>query len=134
MTYKMSEFQGISPGQVEKLREAGIENSDDMMRVWADQSNRTALLQKTGIALDHFTDLASMSRLARVKNVGPRFVGVLLAAGIDGPQSLFEHTPESLVKRLGEVAMEKNLTSPVPTLEQVSPWYSDQKYASAAAK
>ena len=127
MAYKMSEFQGINPAQIEKLREAGIENSDDMMRVWADQPNRTALLQKTGIALEHFTDLASMSRLARVKNVGPTYVGVLLAAGIDGPKSLFEYTPVSLVKRLGEVATEKNLTSPVPTLEQVSLWYADQK-------
>jgi hypothetical protein len=134
MTYKMSEFQGLNPAQIEKLREAGIENSDDMMRVWADQSNRTALLQKTGIALDHFTDLASMSRLARVKNVGPKYVGVLLAAGIDGPKSLFEHTPESLVKHLGEVAREKNLTSPVPTLEQVGPWYADQKFVSTAAQ
>ena len=133
MTYKMSEFQGLNSAQVDRLRDAGIENSDDMMRVWADQPKRAALLAQTGISLDHFTDLASMSRLARVKNVGPRFVGVLLAAGIDGPRTLFEHTPESLVKRLGEVAMEKNLTSPVPTLEQVGPWYADQKLASAAA-
>jgi len=134
MTYKMSEFQGLNPAQIEKLREAGIENSDDMMRVWADHTNHTALLQRTGIALDHFTDLASMSRLARVKNVGPKYVGVLLAAGIDGPKSLFEHTPESLVKHLGEVAREKNLTSPVPTLEQVGPWYADQKFVAAAAQ
>ena len=134
MTYKMSEFQGINPAQIDKLREAGIENSDDMMRVWADQPNRTALLEKTGISLDHFTDLASMSRLARVKNVGPKFVAVLLAAGIDGPKSLFEHTPETLVKRLGEVATEKNLTSPVPTLEQISPWFADQKPVLVEAK
>lgn len=134
MTYKMSEFQGLNPAQLEKLREAGIENSDDMMRVWANQPKRTALLAQTGIALDHFTDLVSMSRLARVKNVGPKYVGVLLAAGIDGPKSLFEHTPESLVKRLADVATEKNLTSPVPTLEQVSPWYADQMPVTAAAR
>src|SRR6185295_8961032 len=133
MTYKMSEFQGINPEQIEKLRGAGIENSDDMMRIWADQPKRAALLTQTGIALDHFTDLASMSRLARVKNVGPKYVGVLVAAGIDGPRSLFEHTPESLIKRLGEVAAEKNLTGPMPTLEQVSPWYVDQKPVAAAA-
>jgi Domain of unknown function (DUF4332) len=134
MTYKMSEFQGINPEQIEKLREAGIENSDDMMRVWADQPKRTALATQTGIAMDHFTDLASMSRLARVKNVGPKYVGVLVAAGIDGPRSLFEHTPESLVKRLAEVATEKNLTSPVPTLVEVGPWYADRMPVVAAAK
>jgi len=134
MTYKMSEFQSIDPGHVEKLREAGIENTDDMMRVWADQPKRTALMEKTGIDLDHFTSLASMSRLARVKNVGPTYVAVLMAAGIDGPKSLFEHTPEALVKRLVEVAAEKKLTSPVPTLDQVSPWFSDPKPVAAGAK
>ncbi len=130
----MSEFKAIDPGHVEKLREAGIEDTDDMMRVWADQPKRTALVEKTGMTMDQFTDLASMSRLARVKNVGPNYVAVLMAAGIDGPKSLFEHSPEALVKRLGEVAAEKKLTSPVPTLEQVGPWYSDLKPVAADAK
>jgi hypothetical protein len=134
MTYKMSEFQGIDPGHVEKLRAAGIENTDDLMRLWADQSKRAAIAEKAGIDMDRFTTLASMSRLARVKNVGPKFVNVLLAAGIDGPKSLFEHTPEALVKRLAEVAAEKKLTSPIPTLEEVSPWYGDPKTEAVVAK
>jgi hypothetical protein len=134
MTYKLSEFQSIDPGHVVKLREAGIETTDDMMRAWADQPKRASVAEKAGMDMDHFTNLASMSRLARVKNVGPKFVGVLLAAGIDGPKSLFEHTPEALVKRLGEVATEKKLSSPVPTLEEVGPWYGDPKTEAVVAK
>ena len=134
MTYKLSEFQSIDPGHVVKLREAGIETTDDMMRAWADQTKRASIAEKAGMDMDHFTDLASMSRLARVKNVGPKFVGVLLAAGIDGPKSLFEQTPEALVKRLGEVAEEKKLSSPVPTLEEVGPWYGDPKTEAVVAK
>jgi hypothetical protein len=133
MTYKMSEFQDIDPGHVVKLREAGIESTDDLMRLWADQPKRAELVEKSGIDLERFTNLASMARLARVKNVGPKYVGVLLAAGIDGPKSLFEHTPEALVKRLGEVAAEKKLTSPVPTLEEVAPWFNDPKPVAAVA-
>jgi len=133
MKYKMSEFKAIDPGHVEKLREAGIEDTDEMMRVWADQPKRSELMQKTGMTIEQLTELAAMSRLARVKNVGPSYVAVLMAAGIDGPKSLFENTPEALVKRLNEVAKEKNLTSPVPTLEQVGPWYSDSKPVAAAA-
>jgi len=132
MTYKMSEFRSIDPGHVENLRKAGIENTDDMMRVWADRSKRATVIETTGIGLDEFTNIASMSRLARVQNVGPKYVGVLLAAGIDGPKSLFEHTPETLVKRLGEVAAEKKLTSPVPTAEQVGPWFQEVKPVAAA--
>lgn len=131
MNYKMSEFQGVDPGHIEKLRELGIENTDDMMRAWGDQPNRADLVKKTGIDLEMFTSLASMARLARVTTVGPKFVGVLLAAGIDGPKTMFEHTPEGLVKRLGEVAAEKGITSPVPTLEQVSAWYTERRPAVA---
>lgn len=131
MTYKMSDFQDIDPGHVVKLREAGIESTDDLMRLWADSPKRAELAEKSGIDLDRFTNLASMARLARVKNVGPKFVGVLMAAGIDGPKSLFEHTPEALVKRLGEVAAEKKLNSPVPTLEDVAPWFNDPKPVAA---
>lgn len=133
LKYSMSDFQAIDPGHVEKLREAGINDTDEMMRVWADQPKRAALVEKTGMTMDQFTGFAAMSRLARVKNVGPNYVAVLMAAGIDGPKSLFEHTPEALVKLLGEVAAEKSLTSPVPTLEQVGPWYSDVKPVAAVA-
>jgi hypothetical protein len=130
MTYKMNEFQGINPAQIDKLREAGIENSDDMMRVWADQPNRSGLLEKTGISIDHLTDLVSMSRLARVRNVGPKYVGVLLAAGIDGPRN----THPKLGKRLAEVVTEKNLTGPVPTAEEIGVWFADSKQAVAGVQ
>jgi len=133
MTYKMSEFTGIGQDHVTKLREAGIENTDDMLRLWADQPNRDSLATKAGIDGKQFAGFASMSRLARVKNVGPKYVEVLMAAGVDGPKSLFEYTPESLVKRLGEVMAEKKLTSPMPPLEVVETWFVDAKPEVGAA-
>lgn len=132
MTYKMSEFTGIGQNHVTKLREAGIESSDDMLRLWADQPNRDSLATKTGIDIKQMAGFASMCRLARVKNVGPKYVEVLMAAGIDGPKSLFEFTPESLVKRLGEVVSEKKLTSPVPTPVEIGTWFVDSKPEVAA--
>ena len=127
MTYKFSEFPGIDHNQVTKLREVGIESTDDMMRIWADEPKRSSLVEKTGINLEQFARLASMARLARVKNVGTKYVAALLAAGIDGPKSLFEYTPESLVKRLVEVKAEKKLTVDVPELRDIAGWFTDVK-------
>ena len=127
MTYKMSEFTGIGQDHVAKLRESGIENSDDMLRLWADQPNRDSLATKSGIDMKQLTGFASMSRLARVKNVGPKYVEVLMAAGIDGPKSLFEYSPESLLKRLSEVMAEKKMTAPMPTPAEVGTWFVDAK-------
>jgi hypothetical protein len=94
---------------------------------------RASLVEKTGITMEQFTTFASMARLARVKNVGPKYVDVLLAAGIDGPKSLFEFAPETLAKRLGEVKVEKNLTSPVPPLAEITTWFTDMKTPGLAA-
>ena len=133
MTYKFSEFVGIDQDQVAKLHKVSIENTDDMMRLWGDELNRPSLVEKTGITMNQFAKLVSMARLARVKNVGPKYVEMLLAAGIDGPKSLFDFTPESLMKRLGEVVAEKKLTSPVPTLVEIQAWFVDAKPPVAAA-
>jgi hypothetical protein len=133
MTYKFGEFPGIDLNQVTKLREVGIESTDDMMRLWADESKRASLVEKTGISLEQFAKLASMARLARVKNVGPKYVEVLLAAGIDGPKSLFEYTPASLLKRLDEVKAERKLTAQVPALSEIENWFQDVKPVVVAA-
>lgn len=133
MSHRMNEFTAIDPAHVTKLREAGIENTDDMMRLWADQTKRSALMEKTGINEVEFTRFVSMSRLARIKQVGPKYVEVLLAAGIDGPKSLFEFEPAALAKRLGEVKLEKGMTCPVPPLTEIETWYKDSVPSRVAA-
>ena len=133
MTYKFSEFMGIDQNHVTKLREVGIDNTDDMMQIWADEPKRSSLVEKTGISLEQFAKLASMARLARIKNVGTKYVAALLVAGIDGPKSLFEYTPESLVKRLAELKAEKKLTVEVPELREVAVWFTDVKPVAVGA-
>jgi hypothetical protein len=133
ITYKFSEFVGIDQDDVVKLRKAAIENTDDMMRIWGDELKRPSLVETTGITMNQFAKLVSMARLARVKNVGPKYVEVLLAAGIDGPKSLFEYTPESLVKRLEEVIAEKKLKAALPALPEIENWFTDVKKPSVVA-
>lgn len=132
MTHMMSEFSGIDQKEVTKLREAGIENTDDVKRLWAEEANRASLVEKTGISMDRFTMIVSTARLGRMKTVEPKFVETLIAAGIDGPKSLFEFTPETLLKRLSAVAAEKKLTSPMPTLAEIQAWFVDSKPMVAA--
>ena len=126
MTYKMSEFTSIGPNHVTKLREAGIENTDDMLRFWDDKSNRESLSTKTGIDMKKLEEFCSMARLARMENVGPKYVEVLLAAGIDGPNSLREYTPEALLTRLDDVKVEKKLTTPMPSKAEIGTWFMDK--------
>jgi hypothetical protein len=126
MSLKMSEFHGIDPKHVATLSGAGIENTDDLMKIWADKEKRAGLVASTGIGEDQFMKFAAMARLGRVKGMDLRHLDALVAAGIDGPKRLFRHTPETLAKHLGDLAAERKLGSPVPTLAEIRPWFVNQ--------
>ncbi|HSQ60933.1 MAG TPA: DUF4332 domain-containing protein [Acidobacteriota bacterium] len=127
MAAKMSELHGVDANHVTTLKVAGIENTDDLMKIWSDKEKRAGLVESTGIAEEQFMKFAGMARLSRVKAMGMQFLPILVAAGIDGPKRLFTYTPESLVNHLKETAADKKLADPVPTLEDVKSWYSDHK-------
>ncbi len=134
MTYQLSDFPGIDPNHVAKLREIGLGSTDDLMRMWSNPAKHATLVERSGIEEQHFVRLAAMARLSRVKNVGLTYLQVLVAAGIDGPRSLFAYTPEALVKHLEEVTKTQNLTGPVPTMAEVGPWFPAPKPVAAAAQ
>ena len=127
MSLKMSEFHGIEPSQVTTLGVAGIENTDDLMKIWSDKEKRAGLVASTGIAEENFMRFAAMARLGRVKGMALQHLDVLVAAGIDGPKRLFKYTPETLVKHLGEVAAVKKLAGQIPTLQEITSWFDNPK-------
>lgn len=127
MAVKMSELNGVDANHVTTLKVAGIENTDDLMKIWSDKAKRAGLVESTGIAEEQFMKFAGMARLSRVKAMGMQYLPILVAAGIDGPKRLFTYTPETLVNHLKETAADKKLADPVPTLEDVKLWYTGPK-------
>jgi hypothetical protein len=127
MSLKMSEFHGIDPTHLTALSAAGIENTDDLMKVWSDKGERPGLVSRTGIPEENFMKFAAMARLGRVKGMSLQHLDTLVAAGIDGPKRLFSYSPESLAKHLGEMAAEKKLTGPMPTTEDIAAWFANPK-------
>jgi hypothetical protein len=127
MSLKMSEFHGIDPNHVTALRAAGIEDTDALMKIWSDKEKRAALVTSTGISDENFMRFAAMARLGRVKGMDLKYLDALVAAGIDGPKRLFGYTPETLAKHLSDVAAEKKLTGPVPTLDDIKAWFANPK-------
>ena len=134
MSYKMSELMGIHESEVNKLREMSIETTDDLLRLWGDGPKRPALMERTGIAQNQMLNLVAKSRLARIKGVSLENIELLVTAGVDGRKKMREYTPETLVKHLGEVAVEKKLAGPVPTIDDVTPWFAEAKPVAAGGK
>jgi len=129
MSLKMSEFLSIDPAHVTTLATAGIENTDDLMKIWSDKEQRASLVTRTGISEEHFMKFAAMARLGRVKGMSLQNLDALVAAGIDGPKRLFSYTPETLAKYLGEMAAEKKVTGTLPTAEEIAAWFANPRPA-----
>jgi Domain of unknown function (DUF4332) len=127
MAVKMSEFNGIDPAYLEKLRDAKIEDTDQLMKIWSDKTARPGLIEKTGIPEERFLQFAGMARLSRVRGMELKYLNVLTAADIDGPKRLFSYDAESLAKHLAGVVAEKKLTDPVPAAKDLAIWFSDPK-------
>lgn len=133
MNYKLSDLKGIDQDQAAKLRESGIETTNDLMHVWNDEARRVQVAASAGISDEQLTHMISMSRMARMKGVGPKYVGLLVAAGVTGRRSLSKHTPQTLVKHLGEVSVATSHKGPVPTLVEVGAWFAELKPIAAAS-
>jgi uncharacterized protein DUF4332 len=127
MSLKMSEFHGIDPAHLTTLRGAGIEDTDQLMKIWSDKEKRAGLVASTGISEENFMRFAAMARLGRVKGMDLKHLELLVISGIDGPKRLFSYTPETLVKHLGEVTAEKKLAGPLPTTEEIAAWFANPK-------
>jgi hypothetical protein len=127
MSLKMNEFHGIDPNHLSKLRDAGIQDTDELMKIWSDKEKRAGLSTSTGIAEADFMKYAAMARLGRIKGMDLRHLDILVAAGIDGPKRLFGYTPETFEKHLGEVVAEKKFAGPVPTTADIAAWFANPK-------
>jgi hypothetical protein len=127
MSHKMSEFHGIDPAHVTALAAAGIENTDDLMKIWSDKGQRAGLAARTGISEENFMKFAAMARLGRVKGMSLQNLDFLVAAGIDGPKRLFSYSAEALGKFLGEMVAEKKLTGTPPTTEEIAAWFANPR-------
>ena len=131
MNYKMSDLKGIDTNQVAQLTKGGVENTDEMMRVWNDATKRQELTNATGLDEEQLKRLASLARVARLRGVGPKYAELLVTAGVRGRKSLATFTPESLVKHLQDVTAAKSLSAPLPTPTEVGAWFEQLAAAPA---
>jgi hypothetical protein len=127
MNYKLADLHGVNQDYIVRLHETGIQNTNDLMHLWNDPAKLSRTATSTGIGLAPLTNLVSMARMARMKGVGPKYVGLLVAAGVIGRRSLSKYTPETLVRRLNDVSAGLRLKGGIPTLLEVGAWFTELK-------
>ncbi len=132
--YKIEDVEGIGPAYGEKLRNAGVNNTDQLLIAGKTKKGRTDLAQKTGISESLILKWVNMVDLYRIKGVGSEFSELLEASGVDTVKELKHRIAANLVKKMTEVNAAKKLTRVVPTEAVVADWIEQAKKLPASVE
>ncbi|MBN1973650.1 MAG: DUF4332 domain-containing protein [Sedimentisphaerales bacterium] len=132
--YKIEDIEGIGLAYGEKLRNAGVSSTDQLLTAGKTKKGRAELAQKTGISESLILKWVNMVDLYRIKGVGSEFSELLEAAGVDTVKELKHRIPANLVKKMTEVKESRKITRVVPTEAVVKDWIEQAKKLPAAVE
>ncbi len=125
--YKIEDVEGIGPSFGEKLRQAGIKDTDTLLTTCKTPKGRKELAEKTGIDVKRILKWTNMVDLYRIHGVGSEYAELLEAAGVDTVKELATRNAANLASRMAEVNDSKKLTRRVPTEAAVVKWVEEAK-------
>lgn len=125
--YKVEDVEGIGPTYGEKLREAGINDTDALLAGCKTKSQRSELAEKTGISDAHILKWANMVDLYRITGVGSEFAELLEASGVDTVPELAQRNAANLSEKMIEVNDAKSLCRRTPTAADAEKWVAEAK-------
>ncbi len=124
---KIEEIEGIGPANGEKLRGAGIADTDTLLEQCGSKDGRKKLAESSGISEKQLLKWANMADLFRIQGVGSEYAELLECAGVDTVKELATRNPGNLAEKMAEVNGEKNLTRRVPNAAAVEDWVQQAK-------
>lgn len=126
-TKPIEDVEGIGPVIGEKLRAAGVADTDALLSGAKTPAQRKALAEASGLSEKQVLKFANMVDLYRIKGVGSEYAELLEAAGVDTVPELAQRNAENLAKKLAAVNEEKSLTRRVPSESEVTRWVEEAK-------
>lgn len=123
--YKIENLEGVGEVLGQKLREAGVKDTDTLLKSCLTPKQRKDLAEKAGISPKRILKFANMADLYRITGVGSEFAELLAEAGVDTVPELARRNPVNLTKMLLVANEAKNLTRRVPTEKEVTKWVEE---------
>lgn len=124
---KIEDVEGIGPVTGEKLRAAGVKDTDSLLENARTPKQRKELAEKAGLSDKQVLKFANMVDLYRISGVGSEYAELLEAAGVDTVPELARRNAANLTTAMTEVNEQKKLTRRVPTETEVSKWIAQAK-------
>jgi uncharacterized membrane protein len=120
-------IEGIGDVYREKLRQAGIANTDELLEKGATVQGRKAIVEQTGISEKLILRWLNMADLYRIHGIGPQYAELLEAAGVDTVPELAQRVPANLSEKMAAANAQRKLVRHLPALAQVESWVSQAK-------
>lgn len=124
---KIEDVEGIGPVTGEKLRGAGVKDTDSLLENTRTPKQRKDLAEKAGLTDKQVLKFANMVDLYRINGVGSEYAELLEAAGVDTVPELARRNAANLTTAMAEVNEQKKLTRRVPTETEVTKWIAQAK-------
>ena len=116
------DIEGIGEVYSQKLHEAGVATTEELLQQGATPGGRKELVQKTGIGDRLILRWVHRADLFRVQGIGEQYSDLLAAAGVETVLELAQRRADHLHQKMAETNEAKKLVRVVPGPEQVAEW------------
>ncbi len=122
---KLSEIKGMDTASQEKLAEAKITTTEQLLEHALTSAKRTALSKQIGIDTKIINEWVNRADLIRLHGVGIEMANLLEECGVDSCKELQHRVAANLTTKLKQTNDEKKITHHAPTLAQVESWVKE---------
>ena len=119
---KIEDLEGVGPVYGAKLREAGVQTTDDLLTQSGPAAGRRALAAGTGISPDLLLRWTNHADLYRITGIGSEYADLLEASGVDSCAELAQRNPANLATTMAEANAARPLVRRLPAAEVVAGW------------
>jgi len=124
---RLVDVEGIGSVYAGKLKEKGIQTTDDLLEKGATPKGRKEIAELTGISGKLILEWVNHVDLFRVKGVAEEYADLLEEAGVDTIPELAQRTADNLYAKLSETNAAKKLVRQLPSKDQVAAWIESAK-------
>jgi len=126
-TYAIEDIEGIGPAFGKRLRDMGIETTQDLVDRGRTAGERKSIAGSISVDDEAITQWTRMADLMRVAGVRIQFSELLEASGVPSVQDLAGEDAEKLASRMAEVNARDARTRTVPSSGTVARWIEHAK-------
>ena len=99
MAYKIEEIEGIGPTYPEKLAAAGINTTNDLLKICYEATGREQAAEQCGVSTAQLLKWVNMADLMRISGIGCGYSELLEAAGVDTIKELRNRNANTLLQK-----------------------------------